>query len=229
MNKQSKIKMMLLLLAFTATAAAQNTFFPTKEGTVMVTAHKNAKGNAESYSKLTIGKVEGSGANMTVPYVVESLDKNRKPANPPTAVPLKMVIRDGVMIIDMKSMFAEQAGDPEATMEITGVPMELPADMKPGQALKDAEMTMTMDMVIMKMTTTITMTGGKCLAIEEVTVSAGTFTCYKITQTLTTTVMKRNMLGRYVSWYAPGIGAVKTETYDEKDRLQGTTELVELN
>jgi len=105
----------------------------------------------------------------------------------------------------------------------------LPNNMQPGQTLKDADVTMSMDMGIMKLKTTMKMTDGKCLAIEDVTTSAGTFTCPKITQTVSTSVMGKNSTSRTVSWYAPGIGTVKTETYDDKGQLKSSTELVEMN
>ncbi len=225
----------LLLMAVFASlmvtgANAQSTFFPTKAGTVLVYVQNNAKGKAESYSRQTIKEVEGSGSNMAISYLLESLDKNKKPlSDPPVEIPCKITIKDDVVIMDMNQMFAGQQKDQTVKMEITGVPMELPNNMQPGQLLKDADMTMTMDMGIMKMKTVMKMTDGKCLAIEDVTVPAGTFKCHKITQTVTTTVMKRDMVARTVSWYAPGVGTVKTETYNDKDKLQGSTELVEMN
>jgi len=221
---------MTALLVVNATVAnAQNTFFPTKPGTVLVYAQKNAKGNIDGYTRMTIKNVEGSGNNMTISYVAESLNKNMKPvSNPPMEIPLKVTIKDGVMILDMKEMFAGQMKDQQIKMEITGVPMELPASLQPGQSLKDAEVTMSIDLVITKMTTTVKITDVKCLAIEDVTVPAGTFTCHKVTQTSSTTVMKKTVTGRTVTWYAPGIGTVKNETYDGKDKLTGSMELVEV-
>jgi len=223
------IWMAILMIASTVGASAQNIFFPTKAGTVLVYAQKNAKGNPESFSKTIIKSVEGSGNNMTISYVTQILDKNKKPGNPPVEVPLKMIIKNGVMIMDMKGMFAGQMKDQQIKMEISGVPMELPANMQPGQSLKDADVTLTMDMGIMKMKTMMKMTDGKCVAIEDMTTPAGTFTCYKISQTVSTTVMGKSSTSKTVSWYAQGIGAVKTETYNDKDKLQGSTELVEKN
>jgi len=208
---------------------AQNAFFPTKAGTVLTYANNNAKGKAESYSRQTVKDVEGSGSNMTISYVMESLDKNRKPiTDPPMEVPCKVIIKDDVMILDMNQFFAGQAQNELLKMEITGVPMELPSNMQPGQSLRDADMTMTLDMGIMKMKTVVKMTDGKCLAIEDVTVPAGTFKCHKITQTVATTVMRKEVVSKTVSWYATGVGTVKTETFDAKDKLTGSMELVEL-
>ena len=218
------------MLALTLSIAnAQNTFFPTKVGVVQVYEHKNDKGKTESFTQQTIKNVEGSGSNMTISYVAENLDKNRKPlSNPPVEISYKVIIKDDVVVLDMNQMFANLPQDMRVAMEITGVPMELPGNLQPGQSLKDANMTMTMDMGIMKMKTEIKMTEGKCLAIEDVSVPAGTFECHKITQTVTTTIMKRPVVTRTVSWYAPGTGIVKTELYDDKDKLQSSTELVEI-
>ena len=218
----------ILAVAMATGAYAQNTFFPSKAGIVLTYVQKNAKGKAESHSRTTIKDVEGSGSNMTISYLMESLDKDRKPLNPPVEIPCTVIIKDDVMILDMNQMFVGQMKDMQLKMDITGVPMELPSNMSPGQSLKDADMTMTLDMGIMKMKTVIKMTDGKCLAIEDVTVPAGTFKCHKITQTVTTTIMRKDVVSRTVSWYVIGIGTVKTESYDAKDKLQSSTELIDI-
>ena len=229
--KTNKIIIAVVLTLSIIVANAQNTFFPTRVGTVQVYEQKNAKGKVESYSRQTIKDVEGSGSNMTISYVFESLDKNRKSlSDPPVELPCKVIIRDDVMMLDMNQMFAGLQQDPnmQLMMEITGVPMELSSNIQPGQSLKDANMTMTLNMGFMKLKTEMQMTDGKCLDIEDVTVQAGTFKCHKITQTVTTTVMKKTVKTRTVTWYASGVGTVKTETYNDKNQLESTTELVEM-
>ena len=204
----------------------QNTFFPTKAGIVLTYVQKDAKGKIDSYLRYTITAVEGTELNGSVSYSVEILDKNKKSTSNP--IPLKVMIKDGVVFLDMKQMFIGQQTDQQIEMEITGVPMELPSNLQPEQKIKDAEMTMTINMGFMKMSTLIKMTDGKCLAIEDVVVDAGTFKCHKITQNVSATVMKRVVESRTVSWYAQGIGTVKNETYDDKGKLSGSMELVEV-
>jgi len=80
----------------------------------------------------------------------------------------------------------------------------------------------------MKMSTVIKVTDGKCLAIEDVKVPAGTFKCHKITQKYTTTAMGINNVSTVVEWLAPGIGQVKSETYDDKNKLVSGSVLAEL-
>ena len=209
---------------------AQNAFFPTKAGMKMLYEHKDAKGKADSYTQHTIKNVEGSGTNLTISYVMETFDKNMKPSSKsPSEIPCTVVIKDDVVILDMQEMFANQSNTSGLKVEITGVPMELPSSLQPGQSLKDADMTLTVDAGIMKMRTDIKTTDGKCVAIEDLTVRAGTFTCHKITQTVTTTIMRKDVVATTFSWYAPGIGTVKTETYNDKNKLTGSTELISIS
>ena len=223
-----KLIMIIFIVSLTAGLYAQSTFFATKVGTELTYVNKDAKGKATSYTKMIIKNVQGSGRNMTISYETELLDKNRKSLNPPQVMPLKVVIKDNVMTLDMKEMFASPMQDQSIQIEFTGIPQEIPNNIQPGQTLKDSEMTMTMDMVVMKMTTVVKTTDGKCEAIEDVTVPAGTFKCHKITQTITTTAMRKTSTSKVFTWYAPGVGTIKTETYDSKSKLQGSMELVEL-
>jgi len=235
-NEIVKIKMSfrIILVIFTiffvssTKANEKDTLFPTKAGMVLIYEQKNSKGKTDSYSKLTIKNVEGSDNNMTVSYLAEILNKDMKSQfNPPLEIPLTATVKDGKVILDMKQLFVSRQKDPQAQVEISGAPMELPCDLQPGHSLKDAEATMTVDMVIMKLETKVRMTDGKCLGVENVTVPAGTFTCHKIAQTVTSTIMKKQIVSKTISWYAPGIGVVKTETYNDSEQLQDSVELVD--
>ena len=219
----------LALLLSCVALQAQNAFFPTKAGMQMLYVNQDAKGKAASHTRHTIQKVEGSGMNLTISYVMEPLDKNMKPpSNQSSEIPCTVIIKDGVVILDMKQMFVDQMKVPNIKVELTGIPMELPGNLQPGQSLKDANMTLTMEMGIMKMRTDMKISDGKCLAIEEVTVRAGTFTCHKITQTVTTTILRKEVVATSLTWYAPGIGTVKTENYNDKKQLTGSTELISI-
>ena len=216
------------LLLSCAASQAQNTFFPTTAGMKMLYANLDAKGKTSRHIRHTIKNVEGSASNLTISYVMELLDKNMKPQSKSSEIPCTVVIKDNVVFLDMKQMFADKMNSSSLKVEITGVPMELPGNLQPGQPLKDANMTMTADAGIMKMRTDMKMTNGKCEAIEKVTVRAGTFTCHKITQTVTVTVLGKNMVTTVTTWSAPGIGTVKSESYNDKNKLTGGTELISI-
>ncbi len=214
---------LVCLVAVFALNASAQTLFPTKKGTVQVHVAKDDKGKVTGYSQMTITDVEGSGANMTITYSTEALDANKKSLGVP-AVPFKMVVKDNVIIFDLKAMFGGMAG---AKVEVTGDPIELPNKLSAGQVLKDATIVMTTKAGLMKSKTEMKVSDYKCEKIESVTVPAGTFKCYKVTQTMTTTVMKQKIVVKTISWYADGVGTVKTQSFDDKGTLISTTELVQ--
>jgi hypothetical protein len=223
-----KIIMAMLVISISAGLYAQTAFFATKAGMELTYAEKNAKGNATAYTKMTIKNVQGSGSNMTISYIVEILDKNRKSLKPPHEVPLTVIVRNNVVTLDMKGMFASVFKDESIKVDITGTPQEIPNNLQPGQKLKDSETTMTIDMGFTKMSTVTKTTGGICEAIEDIKVAAGTFKCHKMSQTVSSTAMGKTTTMKIISWYAVGIGTVKTETYNDKNKLQSSSELVEL-
>jgi len=223
-----RLIMAMFAIAIGTGLYAQNSFFPSKAGMVLTYAQNDARGNAQGYSVLTIKDVKGSGRNMTITYGLNVLDKNRKPlTNAPGEMTYQVVIKDGVVIMDMNQMIPAQLKDQGVKAEVTGTPMELPGNLQPGQSLKASEVTITMDLGIMKMNTVVK-TEGKCLDIEDVKVPAGTFKCHKITQKITTTALNTTTVETMVSWYAPNIGTVKSETSDEKNKLVSSSVLVEL-
>jgi len=209
--------------------AGANSFFPTKAGTVLIHAQKNAGGNTESYSVQTIKDVKGSGKNMTVTFGVNALDKNRKPYNGSSGVTYKVIIKDGVVVMDIKQMLPAELQSQAVKMEAKGTPVEMPMpnNLKPGQSLKPSNVTITMDVGVMKMNTLLK-TEEKCLAIEDVKVPAGTFRCHKVIQKNTTTAMGISTVETIIAWWAPNIGQVKTETYDDRNKLISSSVLVEI-
>jgi hypothetical protein len=223
-----KLVMIFIVSVLVTGLYAQNTFFGTKPGMVMTYAENDASGKTTSYSRMTIKDVQGSGRNMTVNYFYESLDMNRRPQKPPVEMPCKVVIKDNVMTLDMKQTFAGVMKDQSIKMEVTGTPMEIPGNLAPGQKLKDADLKVAMDMGFMKVNTAAKVTEGKCLVIEDITVPAGKFKCHKITQKVTVTAMGTSNASTSVSWYAPNVGTIKTESYDDKNKLTSSSVLVEL-
>jgi len=225
MKNVQKLLVTALIVMLSAGVNAQNAFFPSKAGLVLTYVQNDAKGKATSYTVLTIKSVEGSGNNLTINYVGQVLDKNRKPmSDTPLEIPYTVTINNGVVEFDMKSFAAPGT---EGLIEIEGDKLRIPPTLSPGDKINDAKFTMTINMGF-KIRTEISLTDQVCLAIENVSVPAGTFKCHKVTQTCTTTVMRKTTTTKTVSWYAPGIGTVKSETYDSKDKLQSSQELVEI-
>jgi hypothetical protein len=169
---------------------------------------------------------------MTISYGMEVLDKNRKPVkDAPGEVNYQVVIKDGALILDMKQFIPPELAQTGLTMDVSGTPTEIPGNLQVGQKLKDSEVTITTEIGIIKTVTNLKFTDQECVAIEDVTVPAGTFKCYKITQTVTTTVGKNSKPQApttTLTWYAPNIGEIKREVYDAKKKIKSSRVLVEV-
>jgi hypothetical protein len=227
-------KVLMITLAAMLTALlpaglyAQNTLFAVKKGMVLTYRNSDAQGRVSGYSVTTIKDVNGSGRNMSITYGVELLDASRNTLrSSPSGQTFTVTVKDDIVYFDINQFIPAEMRQQGANAKVSGMPMELPNNLQAGQSLKDSNVTISMDLGVLKMDTVIKMTDGKCLAIENVTVPAGTFRCHKITQTVTTTAVGVNTVTRTVSWYAPGIGSVKTENYDSRDRLTSSTVLAE--
>lgn len=212
-----------------ACAFAGDVFFPTKKGTVLVVANLDAKGKAESYGRTTVVDVKGAGDNLTLVCRVEALDKKRQPEKNGVSIDYTVQVIDGAVAVDVNKMLNMPANSGGAIV-FTGDTLRIPSKIKPGDRFKDAKMAMTIDLGVMTMKTEIAITDYKCLAVESVTVPAGTFEAYKITQTVTTTnsMMKVSQTTTVVSWNVLGVGPVKSVVTDEKGKVQSMTELHEI-
>jgi hypothetical protein len=208
---------------------AQESFFPTKEGMVLRYKSFDKKDKISGMMRYTIEKVNISGSNIDFTYLCEVLDNKEKLV---FKEQITVHQKDDVMYIDMgnflnKAAF-QQEGEIPAEVEIKGNNMEIPLNPTPGQTLPDANIEMAMKMGIMNMKMTADVTNRKVEAIEEISVTGGSFKCYKFSGDVNTVAMGIKVQSKTVEWFAKGIGTVKTESYDKKGNLTGRTELIEI-
>lgn len=134
---------------------------------------------------------------------------------------------DDKIYIDMSNMVpAEMAASmSEMEMEMSGDYMEFPNHPVAGQTLPDGNLTMIAKMdgtPIMNMT--VHVTDRKIEGFETITTPAGTFECMKYSESSETKMIFK-IQSKSITWYAKNIGMVKTESYDDKGKLQGYTVL----
>jgi len=230
-----KIAFALIMVIFVAAGAfADDIFFPSKKGMVLTTATLNQSGKPESFARMTVKDVSGSGANKSITCVLLPLDSNRKPTANSTGYEYTINVVNNVLELDMRSVLASalEAMPQGMPVEITGGKMRLPAKLAAGDKLEDANMKMSVNMGVASMEFSVSVTNHKCVAVEKVTVPAGTFECYKVTQT---TAVSSSIMGTQTAetsnsatWYAKGIGSVKTVVYDANGKVGTTTELQEI-
>ena len=213
---------------------AQNVFFSMKEGQTLLYAHLDKKGDINNYTRQTVTKIEGSGQNFSINYVTQLLDKNRKPIEDNPEFTFTITVINNVMELDLNNFggqianFAGALG--EASVEITGDKIKLPASLKVGDKLNDARYTITVNMDFAKFTSEVAITQHECIAIEDIKVPAGAFKCYKLTHNSTATAMANTAMAKTITnktltWYASGVGVIKSETYDSDGKLQSGMQL----
>jgi len=223
-----KFLFLTLIMLSVMALKAQEIFFPTKEGTVLVYKTFDKKDKVTNMVRNTIKHVNVNGNNMDITYLCESIDPNDK-----------LLFKEDITIhkkgdklyFDMgnfinKSAF-QQDGQIPADVQIKGNNMEVPSNPNPGDVLPDAniEMLLKMGFITMKMSAQVT--NRKVEAVEDVTVKAGPFKSYKFTSDVNATAMGIKVKTNNIEWYAKGVGIVKTESY-EKGKLLSHTELTEI-
>src|SRR5659263_320007 len=160
---------------------AQEIFFPTKEGTVLVYKTFDKKDKETNMVRYTITHINIHGSDMDITYQVESIDPKEK-----------LIYKDEITIhkigdniyFDMSNFINkaafQQNGQIPAEIQITGNNMEFPSNPQPGDVLPDANVEMTMKMGFINMKMSAQVTNRKMEAIEDITVKAGTFKGYKL-------------------------------------------------
>ncbi|GBU21627.1 hypothetical protein R80B4_01525 [Fibrobacteres bacterium R8-0-B4] len=225
-----KISLVLItILMFVQIVSAEDVFFPSKKGMVLTTANFNAKGKLEGYIRMSVKDVTGSYDNGTIVYTVQALNKKMQPEKPKETPPrFAAPIAGGVIELSMEPWAALSGGK---DIQITGTQMVMPSKLEPGDKIKDSNVSMTLSMAVGKVTADVATIGQKCTGIETVTVPAGTFECRKVERKSVTEadmVVKITRVDKSTVWYARGIGAVKSLTYDENGKLKASSELHEL-
>jgi len=226
------MKKLLLITAIILCAIvlkAQETFFPTKEGTVLVYKTFDKKDKLTNTVQYTIKHVNISGSNMDVTYLCESIDPKDK-----------LVFKEEITIhqkgdklyLDMSNFINkaafQQNGEIPANIEVTGNNMEIPLNPQPGDVLPDASVAMALKIGFINMKVSADVTNRKVEAIEDITVKGGAFKCYKFSSDINSVAMGIKVKAKSTEWYAKGIGTVKSESCDKEGKLQSHTELVEL-
>ncbi len=132
--------------------------------------------------------------------------------------------------MDLANMLDANAmqGMTDMELSIENEKMDIPKNPKVGQVLSDGSISIkasTGGMTLLNLRARCF--DRKVEKMEQVTTPAGTFDCVKITQqTEVKMVMKRTIAT--ATWYAKGVGMVKTENYDKKGEIESSTILTRL-
>ena len=223
---------LLLLFVITSGVFANEPFFASNAGMVLTTANLNNRGRIERFTQMTIKDVRGSNENKTIVYTMEILDRNHRPTGKAGIREYIITVTEGALEVKLDNMMDIFFASNDMNYEITAGAMRIPSNMINGSKLEDTWMNMKIRVpIIGEVTANTTMTNIICTGIETVTVPAGTFEAYKVSMTSTTTTSgwgRSPIVNNSATWYVRGIGAVKSVNYDERGRVDSSTELHEL-
>lgn len=139
---------------------------------------------------------------------------------------LEYKCEDGIMYVDMNRFVSTEQlqafGAYEMQMESEN--LEIPNQLEPGMELGDGSITITASNSPISMTMNVTISNRKVEAEEEIEVPAGTYNAFKFTSDTGTRIkmgmsIERNY--KSVQWYAEDVGMIRSESYDDRGRLQG--------
>ena len=138
---------------------------------------------------------------------------------------------DGVFHIDAQNLLnPEMMGAyQEMELEVNSSSIQIPNSLSPGMDLPDAYVEVKVSSAgINMMTMRVNQTNRKVVGKEKVQTPAGTFDTYKISYDLDMKTGFVNTDLSSVDYFAPGVGAVKSESY-RKGKLMSYTLMTQKN
>ena len=198
-------------------------YIPMKQGAIWETQHFDAKNKLTSTSKSVVKEKTTTGSNIKLVIESESFDSKGKTQGKNSYA---AGCENGLFFLDMRGNIDQNAmsGFKDMQVTITADNLNFPSDPQPGQLLKSGKFSMDAQMQGMpggfKMT--VDVYNRKVEGTESITTPAGTFECVKILYEMRTYMMME-IITKGVEWYSKDVGLVKSETYDSKGKLMGTT------
>lgn len=228
--KQSILLFLTLFLSSFSFLSAQDCtegYFPFVEGIEMEQTFYNGKGKVQTVQNMKVISV--TEANGTYKAKINSKIDEGKKKSEAFEVESYITCKEGGWEMDFESILSSAMSMNEmpenVEVKVESTPIFFPIDMKPGDKLDDATITMSASMMGLAMINTkVTQTNRKVVGKETITVPAGTFDCLKITYTLTSSYGMGERTEESTIWLAKNVGLVKEETYN-KGKLDSYTEL----
>ena len=218
---------LLAFKAYTQDNICESSYMPFKAGVSFELTSYDKKGKETSIAKHKVASLDDENGGFKATIDMEISDAKGKNL---TKGSYSMECKEGVIYMDMTSMLDPRTMESFSSMEmeVSGDALQIPNHLEPGQTLPDGNMTMKASMNGMTlMTMTLSITNRQVEASEAITTPAGTFDCVKISQeSEMKAIIRKKFTG--ASWYAKGIGMVKSENYDSKGNVESSTVLTKL-
>ena len=210
---------LILFISVTGSAQDCSKYYPFEEGTKFQITNYDKKDKPAGVIDYVVK--ESSGDTAIIAYEMHDVKGELIMSSE-----YGIICKDDGILIDFKSLMSPGVMDQYKDMEIdiSGTDLILPNNLSPGQQLPDADVLMNVSMAPINMKMTLKMLNRNVEANETVTTPAGTFDCVVITYDHETK-MGIKISGKAKQWYAEDVGMVKSESYNKKGKLIGSSVL----
>ena len=237
MRKLSFLLLAALLIAAPSVAGAQAFSKDDVVGAEQVFVTTEAEGWVSDRTVYRIVGKESSDARTTLIVSQKSSIRAAKDSTPIESTLTLKVIYTPHNIIVPKENFAGSVSAVEEMFEgrkvelsFDGDDPSIPVNPTVGQKLPDEEIKVNIDIEGIKAKMSIKDTDRRFTGKESVTVPAGTFDAFVFeensTVKVTVLIISQSEKMKTKDWVVPGMGEVKTVTYDKKGKLVSTTEMI---
>jgi len=216
------VAVLTLSLTTSSTDSDCGTFFPLKKGTKWVYNEYDKKDKLTETNTTIVKEVKVLDDKTEFIIHVKSEKPKPKKDEEPFERDLVYFCKNGVLSFDMSTFVPSEYKDMDITMEQKE--LEIPATLKEGQVLNDAEVTVFVNGMQMMQ---VNITNRKVEKFESVTTEAGTFNCAVITSDYTSKMAFITITSSSKEWVSPKAGQVMNETYDKNGKKISSRKLVE--
>jgi hypothetical protein len=204
-------------------------FFPFEKGKIWEMEEYNAKGKLQGKSRQEVvnSRVE-EGAVISTIKMNHSDDKGKNEVTSEYDVSCV----GGVFKMAITAMVPSESMEGFKTMEMTmdAKDLEMPTKLEVGLTLPDGRLSIKGAMNGMTMMSmTVEITNRKVEGKETITTSAGTFECFKISESSTMKMGFMNKTTSTVQYFAPKYGVVRSEYFDKNGKLEGYSIMSQFN
>lgn len=201
-------------------------FFPDGVGTLREMKTFDKQGQLMGYNlQKVIGK-SNSGSTVIINVRSTAFNAEYEEMN---SGELSYRCEGEVFRFHMEDFNLPNAHSADMAVEISGNELIYPSGMRKGDRLPDATFSINVkrkESVLLS--TTIRMENRIVEAMEDVKTDVGTFRCFKITYNTYAKVSMFTVKTHEIEWIAPGVGTVKSESYNKKGKLSGSSVLTRL-
>ena len=211
------------IFQFSYAQDCSQSFFALTEGTKIEMTSYNAKDKPTNTSESLIKSIKSNSTGFEA--TVESTIKNDKGKVLTEGKTYTVKCDNGTIKLDISSMMMGDMSSQMKSMEatISGEGIDYPSNLSEGMTLKDGTTEIKMGNNGMTfMTMKFDIKNRKVEKKESITTPAGTFDCFKITYDMDMKMMLKRSI-KIAEWIAPGVGVVKTESYNQKGELENYT------